>query len=42
MDIFQRLGSRSLSVTGMLKNVDFFGKTNKAIHGLDKDVTATA
>ena len=39
MDIFRGLGSRSLSVTAMLKNVDFLGKTNTAIHGLTGHVT---
>ena len=34
------LCSRSLSVTAMLKNVDFLDKTNTAIHGLREDVTA--
>ena len=33
MGIFWTLGLRSLSVTAMLKNKDFPGKTNTAIHG---------
>ena len=41
MDIFRGLGSRSFSVTAMLNNVDFLGKRNTAIHGLDVDDTAT-
>ena len=43
MDICRTLGSRSLSVTAMLRNVDFFsGKMNNvtAIHGLGEDDTA--
>ena len=42
MDIFQSLGSRSFSVTAMLNNVDFSGKRNTAIHGLNMDFTAIA
>ena len=38
---FRALGSRFFSVTAMLKNVDFSGKTNTAIHGLREDVTAS-
>ena len=37
MDIFQTLGSGSLSVTAML---DFSGKANTSIHGLGEDDTA--
>ena len=40
MNIFRTPGSKSLSVTAILKNVDFSSKTNAAIHGLGEDVTA--
>ena len=39
MDIFQTLGSGSLSVTAML---DLSGKANTSIHGLGEDDTATS
>ena len=40
MDICRTLGSRSLSVIAMLKNVHFSGETNTAVHDLEKDDTA--